>query len=114
MLLLGDASQNAMIGDGTTVADGLLLISTLVAWNYALDYLAYHVRFFEWLTAPPPICLIRNGRFMRRNLRSEHLTPDEIEAKLRAEGIDSRSKVKTMYLEADGSFSVLRRRPSRR
>ena len=110
VVLLGDAAQNGMIGEGETVGDAMVLIAVLVAWNYALDFLGYHVRFFEWLTDPPPICLIRDGRLLRRNMRREHLTDTEIEAKLRGEGIDDVRKVKRMFLESDGSFSVLRRR----
>jgi len=111
VVLLGDAAQNGMIGEGETVGDAVLLIAVLVVWNYALDFLGYHVRFFEWLTDPPPICIIRDGRLLRRNMRREHLTDTEIEAKLRGEGIDDVRKVKRMFLESDGSFSVLRRRP---
>ena len=111
VVLLGDAAQNGMIGEGETVGDAVLLIAVLVVWNYALDFLGYHLRFFEWLTDPPPICIIRDGRLLRRNMRREHLTDTEIEAKLRGEGIDDVRKVKRMFLESDGSFSVLRRRP---
>ena len=111
VVLLGDAAQNGMIGEGETVGDAVLLIAVLVVWNCALDFLGYHLRFFEWLTDPPPICIIRDGRLLRRNMRREHLTDTEIEAKLRGEGIDDVRKVKRMFLESDGSFSVLRRRP---
>jgi uncharacterized membrane protein YcaP (DUF421 family) len=113
VVLLGDAAQNGMIGEGETVADAALLIAVLVAWNYTLDFLGYHVRFFEWLTDPPPICLVRDGRLLRRNMRREHLTDTEIEAKLRGEGIDDVRKVKRMFLESDGSFSVLKRRQAK-
>jgi len=91
-------------------ADSVLVIATLVGWNYALNYLGYHVPFIERLTDPAPILLIRNGRAIRQNWRREHLTDLEIEAKLRTEGIESITDVRKMYLESDGSFSVLRRR----
>jgi uncharacterized membrane protein YcaP (DUF421 family) len=110
VVLLGDAAQNGMIGRGETVADAALLIGVLVAWNYALDYLGFYFRFFEWLIDPPPICLVRNGRLLRRNLRREHLTDAEIGAKLRGEKIEHLHDVRRMYLESDGSFSVLKRR----
>lgn len=110
LILLGDAAQNGMIGEGTTVADCSILIATLVGWNYLLNYLGYHFKAVEWLTDPPPICLVRNGRKLRSNMRREHLTDVEIEGKLRAEGVERLYEVKRMYLESDGSFSVLRRR----
>lgn len=108
VVLLGDAAQNGMIGDGQTVADAVVLISVLVAWNYVLDWLAFHFRFFGWLTDPPSICLIRNGRLLRRNLRKEFITTEEVEAKLRGEGVEDIRKVKRMYMESDGSFSVIK------
>jgi len=37
LVLLGDASQNAMAGQYTSISDGLLLILTLVFWSYALN-----------------------------------------------------------------------------
>lgn len=109
VVLLGDAAQNGMIGSGETVADAACLITVLVAWNYTLDYLGYRFGFFEWLTSPPPICLVRNGRYVQRNLRREHLAHSEIESKLRVEGVEHVREVRRMYLESDGSFSVIRK-----
>lgn len=110
IVLLGDAAQNGMIGQHDGVVDALTLIGTLVAWNYLLDYLAFRFAPFRWLIDPPPICLIRNGRLVRAAMRSEHLTNDEVLAKLRDAGIDRVSDARAMYLESDGSFSVLKRR----
>lgn len=42
VVLIADASSNAMQGDYKTIGDGLVLISTLIAWNYALDWASYH------------------------------------------------------------------------
>ena len=110
LVLLGDAAQNGMIGQHDGVFDALILIATLVAWNYLLDYLAYHFRFFRWLSDPPPICLVRNGRLVRAAMRSEHLTDKDIEAKMRDAGVERVADVRAIYLESDGSFSVLKRR----
>jgi len=110
VVLLGDAAQNGMVGEATTVADCMVLIGTLVIWNYLLNYLGFHFKAVEWLTDPPPICLVRDGRKLRSNMRREHLTDIEIDAKLREAGIERVGDVKRMYMEGDGSFSVVRRR----
>ncbi len=110
VVLVADASQNGMIGEGTTVSDSLTVIGTLVFWNYLLDYLAYHLKAFSWLVDPPALLLVRNGRKIRRNMRREHLTDDEIESKLRSKGIADIAEVRRMLLEPDGTFSVIKRR----
>ena len=108
VVLLGDAAQNAMIGQGSTVADGGALICTLAAWKYRLDWLGYRSRLIGKLTDPPALLLVRHGRPVHRNLRREHVTLGEVESELRIKGIERMEEVKAMYLEGDGSFSVLR------
>ncbi|MDQ6679402.1 MAG: DUF421 domain-containing protein, partial [Pseudomonadota bacterium] len=40
VVILGDAAQNAMIGSASSATDGMVLIATLVFWNYLLDFLS--------------------------------------------------------------------------
>lgn len=108
IVLVADASQNAMAGDYRSIADGGVLVATLVAWNVLLDWLAYRYPAFRRLIEPPAVPLIRNGRWMRRNLRREWITADEISAKLREQGIDDIAKVKFLSLEPDGELGVIR------
>lgn len=112
VVILGDAAQNAMIGQATSTTDGMVLISTLIAWNYLLDFLSYQVPFFERLTTPPPLLLAKDGRMLRRNMRREYITPDELMAKLREKGHSDLSNIRKMFLEADGEVSVITRKPA--
>ena len=114
VVLLGDAAQNAMIGDGQTVADGATLIATLVGWNYLLDYLGCHYSLISRLTDAPPVLMVRNGRLQGNNMRREHITEKEIRAKLRSSDVERLDEVKAMYLEGDGNFSVLKKKKSSR
>ena len=107
VVLLGDAAQNAMIGTGNTVADGAMLIATLAAWNYLLDWLGAHFPLASRLTDPPAILLVRDGNVIGRNMRREHITLDEVESQLRKKGLERLDQVKRMYLENDGGFSVI-------
>ena len=111
VVILGDAAQNAMIGSATSATDGMVLIATLVSWNYLLDVLSYRIPAFERFTAPPPLCLIRDGKKLRRNMRREFITDAELEAKIREQGIEDIASIQAMYLEADGELSVVKRDP---
>ena len=108
VVLLGDAAQNGMIGQGDTVPDALTLIVVLAAWNYLLDALGYYVPLIARLNDPPPP-LVRNGRIVARNLRREHITREELMSAMRDKGVEHLSQVKSMLLESDGDFSVIRR-----
>ncbi len=109
LVLVADASQNAMAGEYKSVTDGMVLISTLIFWNMLLDWLAFRFPAIRRLAEPGTLVLVRNGRLVRRNLRREFITEDELLAQLRKQGIERIEQVKTVYLEADGNFSVIRR-----
>ena len=108
IVLVADASQNAMTGGYTSVAEGMVLVGTLVGWNYALDWLAFRVPAIERFVEPPPLQLIRRGRILRKNLRSEMVTTDELWSHLRGAGIERLEQVKSAVLEGDGTLSVIR------
>jgi len=109
VVLLGDASQNAMIGEGTSTADGLVLVGTLVFWNYGLDVLGYRFRAVERFMAPPRRCLVRDGRLLRRQMRREFITTEELMMKVREGGLEDLSRIKAIYLEGNGELSVIKR-----
>src|SRR5688572_21366510 len=43
VVLLADASQNAMSAEYRSITEGFVLVGTLVFWTYALDWLEFHV-----------------------------------------------------------------------
>src|SRR5690349_18259136 len=42
LLLIADASQNAMAGEYRSITDGLVLVVTIIGWEYVLDAAAFH------------------------------------------------------------------------
>ena len=108
VVLIADASQNAMAGDYRSITDGLLLISTIVFWNFLIDWLAFRWRWLARVLEPAPLLLIEHGRMNRANMRREFLTPDELRSKLREQGVEDLTQVKRALMESDGEISVIR------
>jgi uncharacterized membrane protein YcaP (DUF421 family) len=109
LVLIADAAQNSMAGDYKSVPDGLLLVSVIVFWSFALDWLGYRVPLIGRFVHPPPVELVRNGRMLRQNMRRELITVEELMSQLREQGIDALNKVKSARLEGDGQISVITR-----
>jgi uncharacterized membrane protein YcaP (DUF421 family) len=109
IVLIADASQNAMAGEYRSVTEGVALVLTIVFWDYALDWLGYHVPTLARLTQPPPLPLIRNGRLLPANMRSEMITREELMSHLRQHGIQEPSEVKKAFIEGDGHISIVKR-----
>jgi uncharacterized membrane protein YcaP (DUF421 family) len=109
LVLIADAAQNAMAGQYQSIADGIILVGTIVFWSYFIDWLGYHFKCVERFTQPPPLLLVQDGRMLRHNMRKELVTESELISQLRQQGIDDISLVKEAYMEADGNFSVVSR-----
>jgi len=105
--LLADAAQNAMAGEYKSIPDGIVLVGTIIFWNYIFDWLSYRFEWFGRLIEPPPLPLIKNGRLLRKNMRREFITEDELLMQLRKQGLDEVAKVKEAYIESDGQISVI-------
>lgn len=110
LVLIADASQNAMAGGYETVTDGIVLVCTIAGWNWLVDWASYRHRGIGRLAAPPALVLVRRGRIQWRNLRREYLTVPELMAHLREQGVDKLADVKIARMEADGAISVIRNR----
>jgi uncharacterized membrane protein YcaP (DUF421 family) len=110
VVLLGDAAQNGMIGDGTSTSDCIVLISTLVFWNALLDILSWRFPAVEKLLVSSKLLLVRDGRMLRRNMRREYISVEELLSKVREHGLDGLADVKRVYLEGDGEISVIKRK----
>jgi uncharacterized membrane protein YcaP (DUF421 family) len=108
VVLIADAAQNGMAGEYKSLTEGVIVVMTIFAWNYALDWLAYRFRFVHWLLHPPPLLLVRDGQLQYRNLRSEAITKEDLLEQLRQQGVEEVASVKKCFLESDGKLSVIR------
>ena len=78
ILLIAGGASDAMTGGTVSVTGSFVLISTIVPWNYALNFLGYRFPWFERLIAPAPLPIVRDGQLLRRNMRRELLTEREL------------------------------------
>lgn len=108
--LLADASQNGMAGDYKSLPEGIVLVATIIFWNYTLDWLSFKFPGFQRLIEPPPLPLIKNGQLLRRNMRKELITEADLLGQMREQGIADVSKVKEAFIESDGRISIIERK----
>jgi uncharacterized membrane protein YcaP (DUF421 family) len=109
LVIIADASQNAMSGDYKSITDGCVLVATIVGWNYFVDWLTYASPALQKFLEPAPLPLIDRGRLLRRNLRHEFVNEEELRAKLREHGVTDYAQVERATMESDGQVSVIKR-----
>lgn len=107
VVLLADAAQNGMAGEYLSITEGIVLVTTIVLWSYAIDWLGYHVPRIQRFVRPPPLKLIEDGELLWENMRHELINEDELMSQLRMQGVDDVSVVKEAHMEGDGHISVV-------
>ncbi len=107
LVIVADAAQNAMSGGYTTFSEGAILVLTIVAWNWLLDWLSFRYALVRRFAHPRRLTLVKAGVVQRQNMRREFVTLEELHEKLREQGIEKVSDVKAAYLEGDGQISVI-------
>jgi uncharacterized membrane protein YcaP (DUF421 family) len=107
IVMLADASQNGMAGNYNSIADGILLVAVIIGWSYILDWLGFHWPLFQRLIKPPKLLLVENGKMLRRNMRKELITADELMTEIRKEGFDKLEDIEKAYMEGDGNISII-------
>ena len=109
VVLIADAAQNGMAGEYRSITEGAVIVGTIFAWNFVLEWAAYRSRLAYWLLHPPPLLLVNDGHIQWRNMRSQFMTREDLDQQLREQGIDDVRQVKRCCLESDGRMSVIRR-----
>jgi uncharacterized membrane protein YcaP (DUF421 family) len=109
LVIISDASQNAMAGEYKSISDGFVLMSTIIGWSYLLNYFSFRYETVRRFTTPRPVCLVKDGVKLRHNLRKEQIADEELSEMLREHEIDDISVVKRAYLEPDGQVTVIKR-----
>ncbi len=109
LVLIADASQNAMAGGYESITDGIVLVGTIGGWNLLLDWLAFRFPAVRRILEPAPLPLVRDGRLLRQNMRRELVSVDELNAQLRQQGVDEYADIKVAIMESDGTVSVIKK-----
>jgi uncharacterized membrane protein YcaP (DUF421 family) len=106
ILLVANAVQPAMTGPDSSLAGGLIIIGSLILFNYLLSQLN-RLSFFHRLLFAQPRVVIQDGRYVDHALEAEGLDHSELEEAIREHGVENVSGVKLGVLESDGNISII-------
>lgn len=110
LVIIADASQNAMAGNYKSVTDGFVLIGTIIGWSYVFNYLSFRFPLFRRVVLPRPLCIVKDGVKQAAVLQRELIADEELAEMLREHEIEDIALVKRAYLEPDGQVTVIRKR----
>ncbi len=112
LLVLSNTLQNAIIGPDNSLVGGLLGAATLLIMNYlVVRFLFSHPKLGRYVEGEA-LELIRGGKILRKNVKRELITVDELKSRARIQGIDDLSMVKCARIEVGGALTFVLEHPT--
>jgi uncharacterized membrane protein YcaP (DUF421 family) len=109
IVLVSEVAGKGFGPDTRSISESAVLVLVILLCSYAIEWLQFRLPFFERLTREPKLKLVDDGHLLRRNMRKELVTEDELMAQVREKGLDDCRDVKAAYMEADGTISIIRK-----
>jgi uncharacterized membrane protein YcaP (DUF421 family) len=107
LLVLSNAVQNSMNGGDNTVSAGLILATTLVAFNGLISFLTARSRSVEkWIVGEPQV-LVYKGKLIEKTLHEEAISINELKGAMREAGCAEFTDVQLATLELNGQISIV-------
>jgi len=106
---MANAVQNAMTKSSGRVTVSLVAAGALIVAGWLIAKVIARWPVLESRLMTEPTVVIQDGRLLRRNLRREDLTEDEVLTAMRRQGLVDIEDVRLAVLEMDGGISVVPR-----
>jgi uncharacterized membrane protein YcaP (DUF421 family) len=110
LLILGEATQQALIGDDYSITTGLLLIVTLIGIDMTLSFVKMKSRLLDRWMEGRPVLIVANGEPLEDRMREERVDLDDILCAAREkQGLERIEQIKYAVLERSGGISIIPR-----
>jgi len=108
LLIIGEATQQALLGDDFSFTNAMLVIATLIVLDVGLSLAKLNSRPLARLLDGHATLVVENGRFLHHRMRRARLTEDDIlESARDSQGIESIEQVKFAIVERNGKISII-------
>lgn len=108
LLIIGEATQQALLGEDYSITTALVLILTLVGADLFFSFIKSRFHLFEKITEGTPMILVMHGKPLSERMKKTRVSEEDIlEAARSLHGLERMEQVKYAVLEIDGSISIV-------
>ncbi|MBB1227159.1 DUF421 domain-containing protein [Pantoea pleuroti] len=110
LLIISEATQQALLGDDFSVTGAALTIITLVTIDIVLGKLKNRFPVVEQVIDGGPVILVDNGNLLTERMKMTGISPDDVlEAARSGQGLERFDQIKYAVLEVNGHISIIPR-----
>ena len=109
-LIIGGATQRALIGQDYSLTNAFVVIATLIVIDILVGLVERDSRLFSKIIRGVPTILVDDGHLLTGRMRRARVTSDEILERARTlRGLEKLEQIKYAILEASGDISIIPR-----
>lgn len=108
LLIIGEATQQALLGDDFSVTNAFLVIATLITLDIGFAVLKQRYPGLVKLADGVPMVIVENGTPLEARMRRARISVDDVLQSAReTHGLESLEQVRFAVLEISGGISII-------
>lgn len=108
LLIIGEATQQALLGDDFSLTNAIVVIVTLIAIDVGLSLLKLRSRKIDLLMDGAATIIVEDGKPMRGRIAEARLQEaDILQAARQGQGLERMDQIKYAILEKNGKISII-------
>lgn len=110
LLTIGNATQQALIGEDNSMVHGAIMVATLISLNYVMQLLKQHSKRFGRLLDDIPLVIVADGKPLKDRMDKARVDEDDVlDAARESCGLEHMDQIRHAILERDGQISIIPR-----
>lgn len=111
LLVIGEATQQALLGDDFSLTNATLVIITLLGLDIALSMLQERFSFLTPWIEDVPLVLVDEGEMLKSRMEKTRISEaDILHAARSTQGLERMDQIKYAVLERTGEVSIIARK----
>lgn len=110
LLVIGEATQQALLGNDFSITNAAIVIITLVLIDIGLSFIKQFSKRADRLLEGQSLLIVKDGRPLQDRMKKEKIDEEDIlEAARKWHGIERMSQIKYAVLEKSGGITIIPR-----
>ena len=108
LLVIGEATQQALLGEDFSMVNSVVVIATLLLINVLLSQLKRRSPLAERVIEGVPTVIVADGKPIEDRMRRARVNEtDVMQAARQLQGIETMAEIRWAVLESDGTISIV-------
>src|SRR2546423_2492072 len=108
LLIVGESTQQAVLGKDYSVTNAFLVVLTLISINIGMSLLKHRSERLKRMFDGMPLVIVENGRPLKQVMDAVRVAEDDVlEAARELQGLERMEQIKYAVLETTGTISII-------